>query len=228
MNKLVILKRENKEDVPVTTSKIIADGSENTHRSIYLLIDKYESDFKEFGVLSSQMTKLKNEQGGRPEKIYYLNENQALLLITYMRNNPIVRNLKITLVKEFSDMKKLLMQKETEEWQYARRQGKTAQTELNDSVKEFIDYARSQGSSSPERYYTNFTKLSNSVIGRQGKSRDYCEANTITLLTLVINTIKQTIRHGIADGMFYKKIYILCKNRALEIYNMVKPLLIGT
>ena len=70
MNDLVVIKKLNKLEIPVTTSKIIAEGTKNTHRSVYLLVDKYENDFKELGVLSFEMTKLENEKGGRPEKIY--------------------------------------------------------------------------------------------------------------------------------------------------------------
>lgn len=64
------------------------------------------SDFEEFGVLSFEMTKpLNAELGGRPSKIYYLNEPQATLLLTYLQNTTIVREFKKALVKEFYQMR---------------------------------------------------------------------------------------------------------------------------
>lgn len=75
---------EMRENDIFTTSKIIAEGTNNKHNSITAIIQKYEEDFKEFGSVRFVDLKSKNLQGGRPEKIYYLNEEQATLLMTYL------------------------------------------------------------------------------------------------------------------------------------------------
>lgn len=92
---------------PSVSHTIIAQNTDNEARSVRLLIENHLSDFKEFGVLSFEMTKpLNTELGGRPSKIYYLNEPQATLLLTYLQNTPIVREFKKALIKEFYQIKK--------------------------------------------------------------------------------------------------------------------------
>ncbi|MGM9997145.1 Rha family transcriptional regulator [Campylobacter lanienae] len=92
---------------PSVSHTIIAQNTDNEARSVRLLIENHLSDFNEFGVLSFEMTKpLNTELGGRPSKIYYLNEPQATLLLTYLQNTPIVREFKKALIKEFYQIKK--------------------------------------------------------------------------------------------------------------------------
>lgn len=92
---------------PSVSHTIIAQNTDNEARSVRLLIENHLSDFEEFGVLSFEMTKpLNAELGGRPSKIYYLNEPQATLLLTYLQNTPIVREFKKALIKEFYQIKK--------------------------------------------------------------------------------------------------------------------------
>lgn len=84
----------------VTTSLAIADGTENEHASVILLVRKYLEDLTEFGLVD-----FKSEStGGRPTEYAILNEQQSTLLLTYMRNSEIVRKFKKALVKAFFDM----------------------------------------------------------------------------------------------------------------------------
>ncbi|WP_086254460.1 Rha family transcriptional regulator [Campylobacter vicugnae] len=95
------------DGTPSVSHTIIAQNTDNEARSVRLLIENHLSDFEEFGVLSFEMTKpLNAELGGRPSKIYYLNEPQATLLLTYLQNTPIVREFKKALIKEFYQIKK--------------------------------------------------------------------------------------------------------------------------
>ena len=95
------------DGTPSVSHTIIAQNTDNEVSSVKRLIDNHLSDFKEFGVLSFEMTKpLNTELGGRPSKIYYLNEPQATLLLTYLQNTPIVREFKKALIKEFYQIKK--------------------------------------------------------------------------------------------------------------------------
>ena len=94
------------DGTPSVSHTIIAQNTNNEARSVRLLIENHLNDFEEFGVLSFQMTKpLNTDLGGRPSKIYYLNEPQATLLLTYLQNTPIVREFKKALVKEFYQLR---------------------------------------------------------------------------------------------------------------------------
>ena len=87
MNELVYLKR----DEAFTDSLVIAEGTGNRHHAVSQLIRKYQSDFEEYGKLEFTHLKCRNSKGGRPTKVYLLNEEQATLLVTYLGNTDIVR-----------------------------------------------------------------------------------------------------------------------------------------
>lgn len=99
MNAIVAL---NNAGCPVTTSLAIADGVNNPHSSVIKLIRQNAADLEEFGLLD-----FKSEStGGRPTEFAVLNEQQATLLLTYMRNNDVVREFKKRLVKAFFELAK--------------------------------------------------------------------------------------------------------------------------
>jgi len=85
----------------MTTSLAIAEGTENTHEAVIKLVRKYVEDLQQFGTFGFEIQK----SGGRPTEIAYLNEPQATLLITYLRNSEIVRKFKIALVKAFYELR---------------------------------------------------------------------------------------------------------------------------
>ena len=97
MSELVLLHHNE----PMTTSLAIADGTENTHESVIKLVRKYVEDLQEFGPFGFEIQK----SGGRPTEVAYLNEPQATLLITYLRNSETVRRFKIALVKAFYELR---------------------------------------------------------------------------------------------------------------------------
>lgn len=58
---------------------------------------------KQFGVVRFENAK---PQTGRPMQISYLNEPQALLLLTYTRSRPATDNLRHKLIKDFMSMRR--------------------------------------------------------------------------------------------------------------------------
>ena len=86
----------------LTTTLAVAEGVGNPHSTVIRLVRENKADLEEFGLLD-----FKSEStGGRPTEFALLNEDQATLLITYMRNNDLVRAFKKILVKAFRDMRK--------------------------------------------------------------------------------------------------------------------------
>lgn len=91
---------------PVTTSLLISEGTGNEHKSVIQLIRTYREDLEDFGLLTFQMRpRLEGQHGGADVEYAVLNEQQATLILTYMRNNEIVRAFKKALVKAFYDLK---------------------------------------------------------------------------------------------------------------------------
>jgi len=92
---------------PVTTSLAIAEGVGNPHATVIKLVRQNASDFEEFGNIGFEIQN-SNSGAGRPTEFAVLNEQQATLLLTYMRNNETVKQFKKRLVKAFFDMRDLL------------------------------------------------------------------------------------------------------------------------
>lgn len=83
---------------PMTTSLAIAEGTGVQHKNVLELVRKFTSELLGFGEVAFQ-TRL-NPQGS-PTEIVFLNEPQATLLLSLMRNSEIVVRFKVELVKAF-------------------------------------------------------------------------------------------------------------------------------
>lgn len=88
----------------VTTSIAIADGTENQHKNVLELIRTYKCDLEEFGGVAFETQPFETQGGTQQREVAHLNEQQATLLVTYMRNSEIVRDFKKRLVKAFWEM----------------------------------------------------------------------------------------------------------------------------
>ena len=87
---------------PYTTSAIIAECAGVKHHAIQEHIRKQIGRLEQFGKVSFKMRPL---QSGQQAKDYILNEQQATLLITFLKNTEQVANFKTNLVKAFFEMR---------------------------------------------------------------------------------------------------------------------------
>lgn len=230
MDNLVILKGN---DV-FTNSWVIAEGTGNSHRAIKSIVDKYSDDFKEFGKLSYHSKWFENEKqkkifsdnskGVSREKtkieVILLNEPQATLLITYLRNTEQVRRFKKNLVFEFYRMRDFIREKQTPAWQESRQTGITTRKKETDAIKRLCEYATAQGSKHPERLYTAYTKLANKAAGIT--DRTTATNLQLSVLTVAESIIAQTIDAGIEENKPYKEIYQDCKRKLAVLQGVGK------
>ena len=93
-----------------TTSLIVAEGVGLQHKNVRELIEDNIADFEEFGVCRFETAKPSTSAngGGRPQKLAVLNRDQALLLMTYLRNSEVVRDFKKRLIRAFTEMERRL------------------------------------------------------------------------------------------------------------------------
>lgn len=108
-NSLVFLSSNN---LPLTTTVIIADSLNKRHTDVLALTHKYEAELKNFGAVPFKTEQVARGCGAEPQQreFAYLNEQQATLLISMMRNSPKVIAFKIALVKAFYEMRQALAQ----------------------------------------------------------------------------------------------------------------------
>lgn len=101
MNAIVQLK----DGVPVTTSLAIAEGVKHEHRAVLKLLRDHPADFEAFGRVTFEVQPFETTGGVQQREVAILNEHQATLLVTFMRNIGIVKDFKIALVKGFYEMR---------------------------------------------------------------------------------------------------------------------------
>lgn len=137
---VILAKDKDQNSVPVTTSEIIANALDKEHKDVILLLKKYLADFEPFGSISFK-TKMINAGKGaqRKKEIAILNEQQATLLITYMRNCEKVRMFKVALVKAFFDMRESLA-KEQQQKQLDRPKYLPPSTNKIERTSDVIEY----------------------------------------------------------------------------------------
>lgn len=204
-NELVYIR---KNDV-FTNSLIIASGTGVEHRKVKDQIRKYETQIKQLGLLASYQAE---STGGRPEEYYALNEPQASFLVTLLKNTPFVVEFKLALVKEFYQMRKLLLEKQTADWQQARIAGKsTRKTEMDVIRDKLIPLAIDQGSKNYSKFYMTYSKLVNSVLKINSDMRDSLPYHYITTIDMLERIIENIISAEVDKGTHYKEIYLVCK-----------------
>ena len=113
---------------PYTTSEIIAECAEVKHDTVQSLIRNHQEDFESYGIIGFEIRKLDGR--GRPMKVYRLNEQQATLLITYLKNTEPVRRFKMNLVKAFFEMRE-----ELSKFRIQRALEKPKRKTLHDSIE---------------------------------------------------------------------------------------------
>lgn len=198
---------------PFTDSMVIAEGTGNEHSSVTRILRNYVEDFKEFGNMRFLDLKSKNPQGGRPVKIYLLNEQQATLLMTYLGNSEIVRKFKKELVRQFYQMRQSILEHQSPHWQATRLESKVNRKMETDVIQNFVAYAKSQGSQNAEKYYMIFSKLANRMAGIEAGSREKVTARQLNMLSLMEHIIGEVIQIGMERELPYKEIYQVCKVR---------------
>jgi hypothetical protein len=233
--KLTIIKNNK---VYVSTD-IIANELDRDYDSIISLVKSYKNELESLGILGFeiQVKSTKNwkiESRGQPKKIYYLNEKQITFLLMNMRSKPNentkVMELKLKIANEFVDQKELLLDiksmKNNTEYKEIRSNNKAERKQLTDSIKEFIIYAKANGSKNADRYYTLFTKMENDAFFIKDKKdkfniREMLDIDQLTKLSVADMIIQKTIYEGIETGIFYKEIYKLSKERVVNLANNI-------
>lgn len=200
MNELLLV-RAIKDDV-FTDSMIVAKNTKNKHKSVAALIRKHKTRFERWGRVRFSDLKSPNPKGGRPTKVYLLNEEQAYYLITLLDNNDIVADFKAELVDQFFKMKRGLFQKKE-----ARTAGKLIRREFTNVIQQLEGYAKAQGSVHHGMFYANYTKQINKFV----KVRNREEADIMQLLqiaqmeSMAANFINQCMNLGIHYSEIYPR-----------------------
>ena len=199
MEDLVYLSPNTKD--PFTTSEVIAECTGVQHHTITRLIQQHRKDFKEFGILRFEIDEIKGRQ--QPRKTYHLNEQQATLLMTYLRNTEVVREFKKELVRQF-----YAMREELQEIRIQKAMRKPIRLGMTDAIQALPDSPHKQFK------YRQYTDLAyRAVLGKSAKelreergagktatASDYMSAAEIEAVSRMENRIAVLLEVGMDYG----------------------------
>ncbi len=227
MNNLLTIK---KDEIYIATD-ILAKELDRQHKIIYNLVNIYKKEIEMLGALHFENVPNTGEKGGGTKKIYYLNKKQYIFLITNMRTKAdeltTVMKAKLEIADKFVDMEKWILdqktQKANQEYIETRGKSKLGRKQETDVIKEFIEYAKSQGSKSADKYYMIFSKMENSAFFiLKEKFKNVREILNITQLSKIIIAdmiVKQAIIEGMDKQTPYKDIFQEAKKRVVDLAN---------
>nr|DAJ18747.1 MAG TPA: hypothetical protein [Siphoviridae sp. ctoof1] len=137
MSNLVYLSPNTEE--PFTTSEVIAECAGVKRDTVQKLVQRHEKDLHEFGKVGFEIRPLSGSKTGQTVKVYHLNEQQATLLLTFLRNTPVVIEFKKELVRQFFAMRKELMNIKA-----IKAERKPLRTSMTDAIKALPDSPHNQ------------------------------------------------------------------------------------
>lgn len=208
---LVFLEPNKLGAEPFTTSDVIAKCTGNNYRSVQRTIEKQIKALETFGQVRFEITPVKYIRGTNDKKVYRLNEPQATLLITFLKNTPVVVKFKTELVRQFYAMRTELQRR-----QIAKFDRKPIRESLTDGIKAMPETPHKS------MWYKHYTDLIyRTVTGKTAKrlredrgappkatASDYMTAEEIEAVTRMENRVAVMLE----TGMDYQQVKAALRN----------------
>ncbi len=211
-------------------SRKIAKEFGRQHKNVLQTLDNLLDD----GTLSRLESKPRNYQKlGREYRCYELNEAGFLKAMPFIGGRKSREGQK-RLVDDFLKIRRQLDQqskvRETQAYQMARSSGKNSRGILTDVIKRFIEYARSQGSQSADKYFTIITNATQKAVvciePQASQVRELMNAVQLKTLELAEVTAVQVLTEGMDSQRPYKEIYQAVK-AALQSFATGRTSILG-
>ena len=212
MNNLVFLEPNSIKAVPFTTSDVIAKYAKIKHHAVQQMISKHESSLKKFGQVAFEMRAVVYSRGTNQEKIYHLNEEQATLLITFLKNTETVIDFKVELVKQFYQMRSELQKR-----QIGKLELRPTRKTLTDEIKDNLEHGKWDYKLFTDLAYKTATgKIASTLRKDRGASKkaialDYMTSDEIALVEKL--TYKIAVLYEM--GLDYHQIKAMLLNRQM-------------
>lgn len=115
-------------------------------------------------------------------------------------------------------------------WKQMRQEGKQVRLAWGGCVHEFVDYARSQGSTNADKYYMAITKMEYAALElvKQASDkhfRDSLDCFQHGQLTVVEMAAQKALQQGMDAKLHYKTIYQLCKDHCMQLAESLRKFL---
>lgn len=97
-------------------------------------------------------------------------------------------------------------------WLGVREETKKVRKMETDSIKKFVAYAKAQGSTHADKYYSNFTQLVHKKLGVESGGRDKVNQETLLRLKSLETLIDMRLETLMKNKIPYKEVYQEVKN----------------
>jgi len=217
MNDLVVMHMGK----PMVSSELVAKKFEKTHRKVMRDIENLHCSDR-FKGANYGPCKFTNKMNRTYDGYMMTRDGFSFLCMGFTGEK--AGAWKEAYINAFNAMEKTLLKKnDAIEWKQARLQGKETRKQVADTIKDFVEYATSQGSKSAKRYYGNITTMEYKALEMIEKNqkvpkgfRDTLDIMDLSFLNTAEQLARASLKEGMDSGMHYKEIYILAKDRVLS------------
>ncbi len=113
-------------------------------------------------------------------------------------------------------------------YQQARLEGKKLRLQETDTIKEFVEYAKKQGSTKAQMYYLAITKMENQALfymvegmPKPNNIREVLDTFQLFQISVADRLVSDTIKRCMARNMHYKDIYVECSDKIKQLANTI-------
>ena len=188
------------------------------------IVDRIKKVIEDIGELrvngvDPQVMKEEREYRGNKYTAYLMNRDFFSFLVMRFKGKKAIE-WQLKFIAAFNAMEKRILSADSNAtdplWLGQRDQGKIARLEETDVIKEFVDYATSQGSTKAQYYYKHITNATYKALGlmvqSRPKLRDTMDLYEISELLLAERIAKNAIKRYMDLGRHYKDIYTSVKD----------------
>ena len=224
MSELVQVENNN----AFTTSLIIGEEFGVAHNEVLKKIRSFTGEI--LPVSFNNMYKPFNyvNDRGREYPAYKINRDGYMFLVMNIGTKK-ANSKKLMFIEAFNKMEKYILNNSNNEWLTAREQTKEVRRIETDTIKEFVEYAKSQGSGSPKWYFKHYTNATYKALGllssKVPKTRDTLDLLELNHLIVAEDIISKIIKSEMEKETHYKVIFERCK---IALDNFAKAILIGS
>lgn len=213
-----------------TTSLIVAKYFGKRHDNVLAAIQK-KGGSERFSRLNFKAANYIDEQG-KERKMYNISRDGFMKLV-FGFTGPKADQLQEAFIEEFNRMERELRRVKEQQlafdWQETRTDGKDVRRSLTDRVQAFVDYAKEQGSKTPNMYYMVFTKMEDRALfefevekgGYYEPFRDCLTKPQLSALAQAERITEKAIMEGMAADVPYKEIYTIAKERVVRFADLI-------
>jgi Rha family phage regulatory protein len=208
-----------------TTSTDIANNFDKEHKHVLDKIEKLSESLQKDAPYFRPM--FYTDTYGREQRMYEISRDGfSLLVMGFTGKKALCWKLKY--IEAFNLLERQLHKRASPEWQQVRQQGKVMHLQATDAIQELVAYAKNQGSKNAEKYYITITRMEYkalfyiaSVSPKPENIRDMLNELQLSNLATAEGIISKVIRTSIQNGLHYKDVYRLCKEKIEEFVELI-------